>query len=147
MLTVRGDEADLVRALELGADDYLTKPFSPRTLVARIKALLRRARAEEAPPTVAGELELLLDTLTLRIAGREVKVTPLEARLLHLLIANAGQPVATDRILVHVWGHRGGGDRQLLKQLVHRFRQKIGDDPEQPRWLETVPNIGYRVRS
>ena len=147
MLTVRGDEADLVRALDLGADDYLTKPFSPRTLVARTRALLRRARAEDARPSTAGELELVLETLTLRIAGREVKLTPLEARLLHLLIANAGQPVATDRILVHLWGHRGGGDRQLLKQLVHRFRQKIGDDPEQPRWLETVPNVGYRVRA
>lgn len=148
MLTVRGDEADLVRALDLGADDYLTKPFSPRTLTARVKALLRRARVEEARSSRAGELELSLDTLTLRIGSeREVKVTPLEARLLHLLIANAGQPVAADRILVHVWGHRGGGDRQLLKQLVHRFRHKIGDDPEQPRWLETVPNIGYRVRA
>ena len=108
---------------------------------------MRRARVEETRSSQAGDLELSLDTLTLRIgAEREVKVTPLEGRLLHLLIANAGQPVATDRILVHVWGHRGGGDRQLLKQLVHRFRQKIGDDPEQPRWLETVPNIGYRVR-
>ena len=59
---------------------------------------------------------------------------------------SSGQPVTTDRILVHVWGHRGGGDRQLLKQLVHRFRHKIGDDSEQPRWLETVPNVGYRLR-
>lgn len=147
MLTVRGDETDLVRALDLGADDYLTKPFSPRTLIARTRALLRRARPEDARPTQAGELELNIEALSLRIgAEREVKLTPLEARLLHLLIAHAGQPVATDRILIHVWGHRGGGDRQLLKQLVHRFRQKIGDDPEQPRWLETVPNVGYRVR-
>ncbi len=147
MLTVRGDEADLVRALDLGADDYLTKPFSPRTLTARVKALLRRARVEDARSSHAGELDLNLDTLTLRIgADREFKVTPLEARLLHLLIAHAGQPVTTDRLLVHVWGQRGGGDRQLLKQLVHRFRQKIQDDPEQPRWLETVPNVGYRVR-
>jgi DNA-binding response OmpR family regulator len=148
MLTVRGDEADLVRALELGADDYLTKPFSPRTLTARVKALLRRAGTEEARSSQAGELVLELDSLTLRIgADRVIKVTPLEARLLHLLIAHAGQPVATDRILVHVWGHRGGGDRQLLKQLVHRFRHKIGDDPDTPRWLETVPNVGYRVRA
>jgi DNA-binding response OmpR family regulator len=147
MLTVRGDESDLVRALDLGADDYLTKPFSPRTLTARVKALLRRARTEEARSSQAGELSLDLDSLTLAIgAERSIKVTPLEARLLHLLIAHAGQPVATDRILVHVWGHRGGGDRQLLKQLVHRFRHKIGDDPENPRWLETVPNVGYRVR-
>ncbi len=146
MLTARGEEADLVRALELGADDYLTKPFSPRTLVARVKALLRRAGHEAPSPTQAGELALDPDQLTLRIADRQVKVTPLESRLLHLLLANVGQVVHTERLLVHVWGHRGGGDRQLLKQLVHRLRQKIGDDPEQPRWLSTVPSVGYMLR-
>jgi DNA-binding response OmpR family regulator len=65
--------------------------------------------------------------------------------LLQLLLANAGQVVHTDRLLVHVWGHRGGGDRQLLKQLIHRLRQKIGDDPEQPRWLSTIPSVGYKL--
>jgi len=146
MLTARGEEADLVRALELGADDYLTKPFSPRTLVARVKALLRRAGHETASPTSAGELTLDQDLLVLRIGERQIRVTPLESRLLQLLLANAGQVVHTDRLLVHVWGHRGGGDRQLLKQLVHRLRQKIGDDPEQPRWLATVPSVGYMLR-
>jgi len=146
MLTARGEEADLVRALELGADDYLTKPFSPRTLVARVKALLRRAGHEGSRQTQAGEIELDQDLLMLRISGREIKITPLESRLLQLLLANAGQVVHTDRMLVHVWGHRGGGDRQLLKQLVHRLRQKIGDDPEQPRWLSTVPSVGYMLR-
>jgi DNA-binding response OmpR family regulator len=146
MLTARGEEADLVRALELGADDYLTKPFSPRTLVARVKALLRRAGHEGSSSTQAGEIALDSDLLMLRISEREIKVTPLESRLLQLLIANAGQVVHTDRLLVHVWGHRGGGDRQLLKQLVHRLRQKIGDDPEQPRWLSTVPSVGYMLR-
>jgi DNA-binding response OmpR family regulator len=147
MLTARGEEADLVRALELGADDYLTKPFSPRTLIARVKALLRRAGHEAGNRTQAGELALDSDLLTLRIGERDIKVTPLECRLLTLLLANAGQVVHTDRLLVHVWGHRGGGDRQLLKQLVHRLRQKIGDDSEQPRWLETVPSVGYRLRA
>jgi DNA-binding response OmpR family regulator len=146
MLTARGEEADLVRALELGADDYLTKPFSPRTLVARVKALLRRAGHEGSSQTQIGDIVLDQDLLLLRIGGREVKVTPLESRLLQLLLANAGQVVHTDRMLVHVWGHRGGGDRQLLKQLVHRLRQKIGDDPEQPRWLSTVPSVGYMLR-
>jgi DNA-binding response OmpR family regulator len=146
MLTARGEEADLVRALELGADDYLTKPFSPRTLVARVKALLRRAGQEGASPTRAGELSLDTELLMLRIGEREIRVTPLESRLLQLLLANAGQVVHTDRLLVHVWGHRGGGDRQLLKQLVHRLRQKIGDDPEQPRWLGTIPSVGYMLR-
>lgn len=146
MLTARGEEADLVRALELGADDYLTKPFSPRTLVARVKALLRRAGQETSTRTSAGELTLDPDLLVLRIAEREIRVTPLESRLLQLLLANAGQVVHTDRLLTHVWGQRGGGDRQLLKQLVHRLRQKIGDDPEQPRWLGTVPSVGYLLR-
>ncbi len=147
MLTARGEEADLVRALELGADDYLTKPFSPRTLVARVKALLRRAGHEGTTQTQVGEITLDPDLLMLRIRDREIKVTPLESRLLQLLLANAGQVVHTDRMLVHVWGHRGGGDRQLLKQLVHRLRQKIGDDPEQPRWLSTVPSVGYMLRA
>ena len=146
MLTARGEEADLVRALELGADDYLTKPFSPRTLVARVKALLRRAGQEGSTQTQAGEITLDQDLLMLRIGEREIKITPLESRLLQLLLANAGQVVHADRLLVHVWGHRGGGDRQLLKQLVHRLRQKIGDDPEQPRWLGTVPSVGYMLR-
>ncbi len=146
MLTARGEEADLVRALELGADDYLTKPFSPRTLVARVRALLRRAGQEAPSPTRAGELSLDAELLVLRIGEREIRITPLESRLLQLLLANAGQVVHTDRLLVHVWGHRGGGDRQLLKQLVHRLRQKIGDDPEQPRWLGTIPSVGYMLR-
>jgi DNA-binding response OmpR family regulator len=148
MLTVRGEEADLVHALELGADDYLTKPFSPRTLTARVKALLRRSgQQDSAAQTRAGDLVLDADLLQLRIGERTVRITPLECRLLQLLLANAGQVVHTDRLLVHVWGHRGGGDRQLLKQLVHRLRQKIGDDPVQPRWLGTVPSVGYMLRS
>ncbi len=150
MLTARGEEADLVRALELGADDYLTKPFSPRTLVARVRALLRRAGAEPGAtttPVQAGELRLEADTLTLHLGEqRQLRLTPLELRMLQLLFANAGQVVPADRLLTHVWGQRGGGDRQLLKQLVHRLRQKLGDDAEQPRWLETVPNAGYRLR-
>ncbi|MCC7463525.1 MAG: response regulator transcription factor [Gammaproteobacteria bacterium] len=147
MLTARGEEADLVRALELGADDYLTKPFSPRTLIARVRALLRRAGVEPAGASESGDFRLDGETLELRIGTTRWRVTPLESRLLQLLIANAGQAVATDRLLVHVWGHRGGGDRQLLKQLVHRLRQKVGDNPDAPRWLETLPGVGYRLRT
>jgi DNA-binding response OmpR family regulator len=146
MLTVRGEEEDLVRALELGADDYLTKPFSPRTLLARVKALLRRAGMESGGSSRVGELELDAGTLLLRIGTDvEVRLTRLETRLLQLLLAQAGRPVATDRLLQHVWGHKGGGDRQLLKQLVHRLRQRIGDDSETPRWIETLPGVGYRL--
>jgi DNA-binding response OmpR family regulator len=146
MLTVRGEEEDLVRSLELGADDYLTKPFSPRTLLARVKALLRRAGMEGGGSSRVGDLELDAGTMLLRIGEDvEVKLTRLETRLLQLLLAQAGRPVATDRLLQHVWGHKGGGDRQLLKQLVHRLRQRIGDDSETPRWIETLPGVGYRI--
>jgi DNA-binding response OmpR family regulator len=151
MLTVRGEEADLVRALELGADDYLTKPFSPRTLVARVRALLRRRQPEEGAASEGvlrvGALALDLDALALTVSGGgELRVTPLEGRLLQLLITNAGQPVPADRLLAHVWGRRGGGDRQLLKQLVHRLRQRLAGSNAAADWLETIPNVGYRLR-
>ena len=146
MLTVRGEEEDVVRALELGADDYLTKPFSPRTLLARVKALLRRAGIEAGGAMAAGELALDLEAHSLRIAGAEpLRLTKLETRLLQILIANAGHVVGTERLLTHVWGHRGSGDRQLLKQLVRRLRQKIEADPAEPRYLQTEPGAGYRL--
>jgi DNA-binding response OmpR family regulator len=146
MLTARGEEEDLVRALELGADDYLTKPFSPRTLIARVRALLRRAGLEMSGRTAVGDLELDSGTLTLRYGeSGSVRLTQLEARLLQLLIAHAGQPVHADRLLAHVWGRKGGGDRQLLKQLIHRLRQKMGETPDVPRYIETIPNVGYRL--
>jgi len=146
MLTVRGAEEDLVRALELGADDYLNKPFSPRTLLARVKALLRRAGMEASSPVSAGRLTLDVEEHTLQIGTRPaIRLTKLELRLLQLLLANTGHTVSSDRLLLQVWGHRGAGDRQLLKQLVHRVRQKIERDPASPEILLTVPGAGYRI--
>jgi DNA-binding response OmpR family regulator len=145
MLTVRGEEEDLVRALGLGADDYLTKPFSPRTLVARIRALLRRAGMENTAPVAAGRVALDLSEHTVRIGtGDAVRLTKLELRLLQMLLANAGHTVSSERLLVQVWGHRSGGDRQLLKQLVHRLRQKIEADPAAPALLRTAA-AGYKL--
>jgi DNA-binding response OmpR family regulator len=145
MLTVRGEEEDLVRALGLGADDYLTKPFSPRTLLARIKALLRRAGMESSAPLAAGRVHLDLEEHTVRIAENEpVRLTKLELRLLQMLLANAGHAVTSERLLIQVWGHRSGGDRQLLKQLVHRLRQKIEVDPAAPALLRTAA-AGYKL--
>jgi DNA-binding response OmpR family regulator len=146
MLTVRGEEEDLVRALELGADDYLNKPFSPRTLLARVKALLRRAGMEASTPVSAGRLKLDLEEHTLQIGAQPViRLTKLELRLLQLLLANNGHTVSSDRLLTQVWGHRGAGDRELLKQLVHRVRQKIEREPANPEILQTVPGAGYRL--
>jgi DNA-binding response OmpR family regulator len=145
MLTVRGEEEDLVRALGLGADDYLTKPFSPRTLLARVRALLRRAGMESNAPVAAGRITLDLGEHTVRIgSGEAVRLTKLELRLLQMLLANAGHTVSSERLLVQVWGHRSGGDRQLLKQLVHRLRQKIEADPAAPALLRTAA-AGYKL--
>jgi DNA-binding response OmpR family regulator len=146
MLTVRGEEEDLIRALDLGADDYLTKPFSPRTLLARIKALLRRAGIESSAPVAAGRLALDVQEHTVSIGGNDpVRLTKLELRLLQMLLANAGRTVTSDRLLVQVWGHRNSGDRQLLKQLVHRLRQKIETDPAMPQLLQTSAGTGYKL--
>jgi DNA-binding response OmpR family regulator len=146
MLTVRGEEEDLVRALELGADDYLTKPFSPRTLLARVKALLRRAGVDAGAQLAAGRIKLDVDEHTVQVGtGEPIRLTKLELRLLQMLLANSGHTVSSDRLLMQVWGHRGAGDRQLLKQLVHRLRQKIEVDPAVPQLLQTAPGAGYRL--
>ena len=146
MLTVRGEEEDLIKALDLGADDYLTKPFSPRTLLARIKALLRRAGIESAAPVSVGRLSVDAEEHTVRIDGGElVRLTKLELRLLQMLLANVGRTVSSDRLLIQVWGHRNSGDRQLLKQLVHRLRHKIEADPANPQLLQTSAGSGYKL--
>jgi DNA-binding response OmpR family regulator len=146
MLTVRGEEADLVRGLDLGADDYLPKPFSPRTLLARVRALLRRGGAERPAPATAGAITLDPDLQTVSVDGAEpVRLTNLEFRLLQLMVASPNRTVPPERLLRHVWGHRASSDRQLLKQLVHRVRQKIEADPADPRYLKTVSGVGYRL--
>lgn len=145
MLTVRGEEEDLVKALELGADDYLNKPFSPRTLIARVKALLRRAGVETTAPLSSGRIKLDVDEFTVQVGNKSaIKLTKLETRLLQMLLANAGHTVSSDRLLLQVWGHKSAGDRQLLKQLVHRVRQKIELDPAVPQLLQTAAS-GYKL--
>src|SRR5256886_4761082 len=140
MLTVRGEEEDLVRALELGADDYLTKPFSPRTLLARVKALLRRAGMETTAPLAAGRVALDLQEHTVSIGRAEpVRLTKLELRLLRELRRHAGHTVSSDRLLAPAGGHRSGGGRPRPQQVVHPLRPQISAGPAAPALLRTAP--------
>jgi DNA-binding response OmpR family regulator len=146
MLTVRNSDDDIVRGLELGADDYVPKPFSPRQLIARAHAILRRRSSTPIQPRL--ELgDLVLDTAQHQVQTPHavVRLTPLEFRLLHYLMVNCGQVVPTDAILNHVWGYADSGDRPLLKQLVYRLRQKIEPPDAGRQIIETVPGMGYRI--
>lgn len=148
MLTVRSGEEDQVRGLDGGADDYLTKPFSPRTLLARVRALLRRAEIDRPAPLAAGALMLDVERQAVSVGGAApVRLTSLEFRLLQYLLANAGHTIPAEKLTTHVWGYRGVGDRQLLKQLVHRLRQKIERNPAEPEYVVTVAGIGYMLQA
>ena len=149
MLTVRGEDEDVVTGLESGADDYVVKPFSPRQVVARVEAVLRRANRGpvSSVPIEAGDLTLDLTRHQL-LCGEEVLVqlTRLECRLLEALMHNPGQVVLADQLIDYVWGS-AGADRSMLKQLVYRLRQKIEADPSNPLMLTTVSGIGYAFYS
>jgi len=144
MLTVRGEDVDVVHGLQIGADDYISKPFSPRQLVARAHAVLRRAGYSilQASHRVGG-LDYNPNLRSVRIDnGEPISLTPLEAKLLDYLILNAGHVSTIDAIIDHVWGPQGG-DRDMLRQLVRRLRSKIEADPTSPRYIQTVPGLGY----
>jgi DNA-binding response OmpR family regulator len=144
MLTVRAADEDVVQGLDLGADDYIAKPFSPKTLLARIRAVLRRAGAEPARDLNAGELTLDVERQQVRRgAAAPVHLTPLEFRLLHHLMVHRSQVLTAEALIEHVWGYEDTGDRDLLKQLIRRLRRKIEPDPANPRYIETIPNVGY----
>src|SRR6266542_215546 len=152
MLTARTDETDIVNALALGADDYITKPFSPRQLVARVKAVLRRVQAFSGGTTgggevvTAGDLVLDLRTRTLTRGGEEIRLTPLEFKILHYLMVNRGRALTNAGIVEHVWGFSGAGNEDLVKVHVHRLRQKLERDPQNPEYVRTVSGVGYLVK-
>lgn len=144
MLTVRGDDDDVVQGLEMGADDYIHKPFSPRQLVARIQAVLRRAGKSPVPAVRrVGDLTLDVGRREAQIGpDKIIQLTSLETRLLDYLMLNAGHVLTGDSIIDHVWGAEGA-DRDMLRQLVYRLRHKIEPDPTHPRYIETVSGLGY----
>lgn len=148
LLTVRGEEEDIVHGLQIGADDYITKPYSPRQLVARTQAVLRRAvagkRADAVPASrEVGDLKLDLGRREVQVKeGEAIALTPLESRLLDYLMVNAGHVLTTDALVDHVWGP-DRASRNMLRQLVHRLRNKIESDPSYPAYIETVSGIGY----
>lgn len=144
ILSVRGGEANVVKGLKLGADDYMVKPFSPTELLARMQAVRRRLGHAPAAGQLAGG-GITLDR-SRNEAWREgearIRLTPLETALLEAFLLNPGRVLATDTLIDTVW-HAEGGDRAMLKQLVYRLRSKIEPDPSQPRYIETVPGVGY----
>jgi DNA-binding response OmpR family regulator len=144
MLTVHSEDSEVVHGLELGADDYISKPFSPRQLVARAQAVMRRAGPVSAPaPRQVDDIFLASTRREVRIGqGKPVSLTHLEGRLLDYLMINAGQVLTIDTLIDHVWGPRGG-DRDMLRQLVRRLRSKIEPDPANPSYINTVPGLGY----
>ncbi len=146
ILSVRGEDDDVVRGLEMGADDYITKPFSPRQLVARAQAVLRRTGVTPtAGPLSAGDLTLDSSRRELYRSGELLtQLTPLECRLMEVLMLNVGHVLPADTLIAQVWGP-AGGDRTMLKQLVHRLRAKLEPDPTSLPYLETVPGVGYAL--
>lgn len=149
MLTARDTELDKVVGLEIGADDYLAKPFSNRELVARVKALLRRTRPAAAP---AGDrlqsAGLVLDAGRHRVTldGRDVSLKPKEFDLLAFFMAHPGQVFGREQLLASVWGYDFAGDSRTVDTHVKTLREKLGDQAERPRWIDTVRGVGYRFR-
>jgi two-component system, OmpR family, response regulator RegX3 len=148
MLTARGEETDRVVGLELGADDYVVKPFSARELVARIRAVLRRTDATERQarpdPFEAGPVRLDPDRRSVTLAGRELELTRKEFELLHVLMRAAGSVVTRERLIDEVWDVNWFGSTKTLDVHVSALRRKLGDDPVAPRYLHTVRGVGFR---
>jgi len=147
MVTVRDAENDMVRALEAGADDYVTKPVRFRELVARMRAVLRRLEADNATqPAVieVADLQIDLERHSLRKAGELIHLTPTEFDLLALLMRNQGAPVTHAKLLRTVWGPEYGTELDYLRSYVRTLRKKIEDDPAHPKYLLTEPWVGYR---
>ena len=149
ILSAKGDEGDKVLGLELGADDYVVKPFSIRELTARIKAALRRRRAMEGEVDTFEESGLRIDFAgqILTVEGDERELSTREFKLLRHLIQNRGRVLSRDQILNKVWGYDYDGTPRTIDNFINKLRQKLGDDPVSPRWIQTVRGSGYKFRA
>jgi len=149
MVTARSDSHDVVAGLEAGADDYLRKPFDPKELSARIRALLRRTRHDEARPTriEVGGLEILADEGVVRHEGADVHLTRTEFRLLVELATAEGRVLSREDLLEKVWGYDYFGDGRLVDVHVRRLRTKVEPDPASPRYVVTVRGMGYKLQA
>ncbi len=149
MVTARDDTHDVVAGLEAGADDYLTKPFAPKELSARIRAMLRRVRAMDpaAAHLVFGDLEIVPEEGVVRRGGREVHLTKTEFRLLVELASSPGRVLSREVLLERVWGYGYFGDGRLVDVHVRRLRTKVEADPANPRHVVTVRGLGYKLQT
>jgi two-component system KDP operon response regulator KdpE len=145
VLSVRDRQEDKIRALDAGADDYVQKPFAIGELLARIRAVLRRAGAEPAEAVLRFDgLELDLGKTLLTVEGEAVHLTPTEYRLLEAMATNPGKLLTHEWLLRRVWGPGYGRESEYLRVYVRQLRRKLGDDPTRPRWIGTEPGVGYR---
>ena len=150
MITIRDTEDDKIEALEAGADDYVTKPFLVRELIARLQAVLRRIRVEiteDARVIKAGKLELDIERRALRKGGKDVRLSPTEFELLRYLMQHRDVPIEHARLLQAVWGPEYGQELEYLRAYIRLLRKKIEDNPAEPQHLVTEPWLGYRFQS
>ncbi|QCX32566.1 response regulator transcription factor [Caloramator sp. E03] len=147
MLTAKGEEFDKILGLELGADDYITKPFSVRELLARIKAILRRNKKEESTKVLKFDnLVIDFDKHEVLKSGNKVDLTLKEFELLKILILNKGKVLTRDFLLDKIWGYEYYGETRTVDVHVRHLRQKIEDDDKNPRYIETIRGIGYKFK-